>query len=169
MNTKLAWKILAATITSFILIAIAASPLAAEEPFDNSEYPYCCHDNQFGWGSGRCWGSGRYSRRYDVNKIETLNGKIVSVNGYTSRREISQGVHLLVDTGKETVEVFLAPSWYLEDRDFVIAPEDKIVITGSRINLDGEAAIVAREIKKGNATLVLRDENGFPLWRGWRQ
>ncbi len=157
MNTKLVWKILAAIMTSFMLIAIAASPLAAEEPYNNSEYPYCCRDNRFG------------SRKYDVNKIETLNGKVVSVDAYTSRRVISQGVHLLVDTGKETVEVLLAPSWYLENRDLVIAPEDKIVITGSRIDLDGEPAIVAREIRKGNTTLVLRDENGFPLWRGWRQ
>ncbi len=165
MNTKLAWKILATIITSLILVVITASPLAAEEPLDKTEYLYCCKDNQSGWGRGG------YSRRYDLNNIETLDGEVVSVDSYTSRRGVSQGVHLLVNTGKETVEVHLAPSWYLEERDFEIAPEDQIAITGSRINIDGEQAIIASQIKKGNATLVLRDENGFPLWRGrgWRQ
>lgn len=163
MNTKLARKVLAATITSLVLVEIAASPLAAEEPLDDSEYPYCCQNDQFGWGRGR------YGRGYDLNKVETVDGEVVSVDTYMSRRGVSQGVHLLVNTGRETVEVHLAPSWYLEDRDFAIAPEDKITIVGSRMNVDGQQAIVASQIKKGNETLILRDEGGFPLWRGWRQ
>ena len=165
MNTKLVWKILATIITSLILVVMAASPLAAEEPFDNAEYLYCCQDNQSDWGRGR------YSRRYDLSNIETLEGEVVSVDSYTSRRGVSQGVHLLVNTGKETVEIHLGPSWYLEERDFEFVPEDKIAITGSRININGEPAIIASQIKKGNATLILRDENGFPLWRGrgWRE
>ncbi|GAB4538447.1 MAG: hypothetical protein Tsb0014_28080 [Pleurocapsa sp.] len=163
MNTKLLWKIFAIAITSLMLVAIAASPLAAEEPLDNSEseLPYCCQNNQPGWGMGR------YGNRYNLDRVETLNGEVVSIDTYTSRRGTAQGVHLLVNTGQETVEVHLAPSWYLEERDFDIAPEDKIAITGSRINIDGESAIIASQIQKGDRTLVLRDENGFPLWRRW--
>ncbi len=163
MHTKLAWKIVAVTISSFILIAIAPTPLAAEEPLDNFDYPYCCQGNQFGGGRRG------YGRKYDLSQIETLDGEVVSVDAYTSRRGVSQGVHLLVNTGKETLDVHLGPSWYLEDQNFVITPEDKIAITGSRINIDGESAIVASQIKKGSETLVLRDENGFPLWSGWRR
>ena len=40
------------------------------------------------------------------------------------------------------------------------------MIRGSRVKIDGEEAIIAREIKKGDKTLVLRDENGVPMWRG---
>ena len=160
MNIKLAWKIVVVTITSFILVAVSASPLAAEEPMDNSEYIYCCQGNQSSWGRGR------HSRRYNIDKIETVNGEVVSVDTHTSRRGVSQGVHLLVNTGQETVEVHLAPSWYLEERDFEIAPEDKIAITGSKIDINGEKAIIASQLKKGNETLTLRDEYGFPLWRG---
>ncbi|MDJ0687144.1 MAG: hypothetical protein QNJ41_01410 [Xenococcaceae cyanobacterium MO_188.B32] len=163
MKIKLARKIFATTTVCFILLSIAASPLAAEEPLDNSEYIYCCQDNQLGWGRHR------YGRRYDLNKVETLDGEVVSIDAYRSRRGIAQGVHLLVNTGKETVEVHLGPSWYLEERDFAITPEEKITITGSRIDINGEQAIIASQIKQGNKTLVLRDENGFPLWRGWRR
>ena len=163
MSNKLAWKIVAVTISSFILIAIAPTPLAAEQPLENFDYPYCCQNDQFEGGRGR------YSRKYDLSQIETFDGEVVSVDAYTSRRGVSQGVHLLVNTGKETVEVHLGPSWYLEDLDFVITPEDKIAIKGSRINIDGEPTIIASEIKKGSESLMLRDENGFPLWSSWRR
>ncbi len=166
MKIKLAGQVLVATITSVILVVMVASPLAAEEPIDNSEYIYCCQDNQPGWRRTR------YLRNnYALGKSEILNGQVVSVDRYTFRRGSSEGIHLLVSTGTETVEVHLAPSWYLEEQNFDIAPEDEIAITGSRINLDGEEAIVARKIKKGNETLFLRDENGFPLWRrhGWKR
>ena len=36
---------------------------------------------------------------------------------------------------------------------------------GSRINVDSEEAIIAREIRKDDRTLVLRDRDGIPLWR----
>ncbi|MGF1541893.1 MAG: DNA-binding protein [Pleurocapsa sp.] len=164
MNTKLAWKIVAVTITSLLFVALAASPVAAEEPFDNVDYSYCCQDNSIRGSRGR------YSRSYyNLDRIETLDGKVLSVDTPTFHRGVAQGIHLIVDTGKETVEVHLGPSWYLEDQDFAIAPEDKIAITGSRINFDGEPAIIASQIKKGNDTLVLRDEKGIPLWRGYRQ
>lgn len=165
MKIKSARQIFTATLTGWLLVAIAVEPLLAEEPvdFDRSEYPYCCQDNRSNWGRGG------YGRRYDFENLETLAGEVVSVETYSTGRGNSQGVHLLVNTGEETLEVHLGPSWYLESRDFAIAPKDKIAITGSRINFYGEPAIIARQIEKGNETLILRDEYGFPLWRGWRQ
>ena len=72
----------------------------------------------------------------------------------------------MINTDKETIEVHVAPSWYLADQDFEITTKDNIVIKGSRINVDGKPAIIAREIKKGDRILVLRDKNGVPLWSG---
>ena len=40
---------------------------------------------------------------------------------------------------------------------------------GTLITFEGKPAIVAAEIKKGNEALKLRDENGFPVWSGWRR
>ena len=166
MFIKLVGKILTVTVTSLVFLAIAATPLAAEEPIDSTEYPYCCHSS-----SG--WNRGRSNPRYNPNQVETINGEVVRVDSYSSNRGTSQGIHLLVSTGKETIDVHLAPSWYLEERDFAIAPEDKITITGSKIDLNGEQGIIARQIKKGNESLILRDRYGYPLWRrqggGWRQ
>ena len=162
MNIQLVGKVLATAITSCILVLVAATPLAAQKPLDNSEYIYCCQETQSHWHGG----SGQHNRNYyDLKNIETLNGRVVSIDTYPSPRGSSQGIHLLLNTGQETVEVHLAPSWYLEDQNFEIIPKDQVTIIGSRINRNGEAEIIAGQIKKGNETVRLRDENGLPLWR----
>lgn len=74
----------------------------------------------------------------------------------------------MVKTNQETIEIHLAPSWFLAEQDFAVTPQEKITVIGSRINIDGEEAIIAREIKKGDRTILLRDENGIPLWRRGR-
>lgn len=40
---------------------------------------------------------------------------------------------------------------------------------GTLTTFEGKPAIVAAEIKKGNEALKLWDENGFPVWSGWRR
>lgn len=160
MNTKLAWRLLASTV---IMLTLAASPLTAEEPINNSEYPYCCQGNRY---NGR---RGQNYRRYNSNQIETLNGEIIRLDTPQSRIGTFQGSHLMIKTAQETIEVHLAPSWYLAEQDFDLSPKERIIVIGSRINVNGKSAIVAREIRKGDKTLVLRDENGIPMWRGWRQ
>jgi hypothetical protein len=81
---------------------------------------------------------------------------------------MSQGLHLLLNTGKETVDVHLGPAWYLENQDIIIKPKDKIEVTGSRITFAGQPALIAGQVKKGDTTLILRDDNGFPMWSGNR-
>lgn len=156
MNTKLWGQILAVNITSLMLVL---SPLVAEAFPDNSDYPYCCRGNQPGWGRDK------YFRQFDRNQTETLTGEVVHLETYSSRRENFSGVHLMVNTKQETIEVHLAPSWYLAEQDFEFSSQDQIVVKGSRIIIDGQPAIIAREIRKGDRVLVLRDANGLPVWR----
>ncbi len=42
-------------------------------------------------------------------------------------------------------------------------------VRGSRITFKGKPAIITAEVKKGDQILRLRDENGFPVWSGWRR
>jgi hypothetical protein len=65
--------------------------------------------------------------------------------------------------------VHLGPVWYIERQDMKIDPGDKVEITGSRIIFEGKPAIIATEVKNGAEILKLRDENGFPVWSGWRK
>jgi hypothetical protein len=77
--------------------------------------------------------------------------------------------YVMLKTDEETIPVHLGPAWYVERQDTKIAPKDHIEVKGSRITFEGKPAIIAAEIKKGDETLVLRDDAGIPAWAGWRR
>jgi hypothetical protein len=75
----------------------------------------------------------------------------------------------MLQTDKETVPVHLGPAWYIEKQTPRIEINDTITVIGSRVTVDGKAAIVAAQIKKGNEVLKLRDDNGVPVWSRGRR
>lgn len=101
-------------------------------------------------------------RNYDPKTVETVQGKVLSVETMQQR---GRGVHLTLQTDKETVAVHLGPSWYIDKQTPKIETNDTITVTGSRITFEGKPAIIAAQVKKGNEVLNLRDENGIPVWR----
>ena len=121
-----------------------------------------------GWRGG--WGRGNpCCRMYNPETSEKISGVVVSVDEIIRGKEEFYGIHLTVKTDEETVTVHLGPGWYIEKQDTKIEAMDKVEITGSKISYNDKTAIVAYEVKKGDDTLVLRDANGFPAWRGWRR
>ena len=117
-----------------------------------------------GWGPG-----GQYNRMYDPKSVETITGEVTSVDRITPLKGMSGGVHMNVKTDKETVSVHLGPSWYLENQDVKIEPNDKVEVRGARTTFAGKPAIIAAEVKKGDELLKLRDDSGFPVWSGWHR
>jgi hypothetical protein len=117
-----------------------------------------------GWGPG-----GQYGRMYDPKTVETINGRVISVEKMTPRAGMSYGVHATLQSEKETISVHLGPGWYIENQDVKILPQDMIEVKGSRVALAGKPAIIAAEVKKADDLLKLRDEAGFPVWAGWRK
>ena len=105
-------------------------------------------------------------RVYDVKTVETVAGKVVSIDQQSRGRGPSYGLHLTLQTEKETIAIHLGPAWYIEKQKPRIGAGDNVIVTGSRITFDGKPAIVAAQIKKGNEVLRLRDENGRPAWAG---
>lgn len=101
-------------------------------------------------------------RNYDPKTVETVQGKVLSVEKMQQR---GGGVHLMLQTDKETIAVHLGPSWYIDKQTPKIEANDTITVTGSRVTVDGKPAIIAAQVKKGNEILKLRDENGIPVWR----
>ena len=122
------------------------------------------------WKGSRGWGMGsQYNRMYNPKTVETISGEVVSVDKITPMKGMSYGIHLTLKTEKETISVHLGPGWFIERQDIKIEPKDKIEVTGSRITFEGKPAIIAAEVKKGDEILKLRDENGIPVWAGWRK
>jgi hypothetical protein len=109
------------------------------------------------------------SRMYDTSTVETITGVIVKVERITVTKGRSCGLHLMVSTDEETLSVHLGPEWYFDKLDLEIESGDDVEVTGSRIEYEGEPAIIAAKVEKGDQTLILRDEIGIPVWSGWRR
>jgi phosphoenolpyruvate synthase/pyruvate phosphate dikinase len=90
----------------------------------------------------------------------------LSVEKTTPPKNRGYGVHLTLQTNKETISVHLGPAWYLEKQTPQIEANDTVRVTGSRVTVDGKPAIIAAQVKKGNDILKLRGDNGVSAWSG---
>lgn len=107
--------------------------------------------------------------RYDPATADTVRGIVRSFEVQPSQYGTHYGVHLLLDAGTESLTVHMGPSWFLGNQDEQIDVGAEVEVVGSRVEIDGTTALIAREVHRGDAVLVLRDEAGYPVWRGWRR
>ncbi|KJU81872.1 conserved hypothetical protein, membrane or secreted [Candidatus Magnetobacterium bavaricum] len=130
-----------------------------------SAQPMCGRGNYAGWGcTGQ--GQGQYQRMYDPQTVTTIAGVVEAVEQFTPRKGMSYGIHLRVKTQDGSISVHVGPSGYVEKQDVKIQVADNIEVKGSKVTFNNEPAIIAAEIKKGDAKLSLRDDNGIPKWAG---
>jgi hypothetical protein len=94
----------------------------------------------------------------------TLKGTVDEVKQISSQGKGPGGLHLILSTEPKPIEVLLGPAWYVSSKNFTFAKGDAVTVTGSKMTIDNSEVVVAREIKKGQEVLTLRDANGFPLW-----
>lgn len=73
---------------------------------------------------------------------------------------------LLLNTDTETVEIHLGPPAFLDDQKVEISEGDTLEVTGSRVTFGESHVVLARQIRTGNATWMLRDVAGRPRWSG---
>lgn len=125
-----------------IAIAMASHSLAQSTPQSSTPWP-----------------------RYNTATETTLTGSVEAVLNPTNPNGRA-GTHLTLKTDKESLDVHVGPSWYLAEKQITFAKGDQITVTGSRVKFDSGDALIAREIKKGQQTISLRDPQGFPLWSG---
>lgn len=115
-------------------------------------------------GSSRGMRSGMSQRMpyYDPATETTVKGTVEEVKQLEMMAWM--GTHLAVKSGNETFDVHLGPSGFLQDEGFSFARGDEIEVIGSEVKMGGSTALLARQVKKGDATLRLRDEQGRPRW-----
>jgi len=98
-------------------------------------------------------------RAYDPATETTVTGTVEGVM-QVAHGGRGTGMHLKLKTDAGVLEVQLGPTRYLESQNFAVAKGDTITVTGSRL----KGSVIAREVKKGEATLTLRDKHGVPKW-----
>jgi len=125
---------------------------------------------------GSCgWGMGTpYNRMYNPNSVVSFSGevaKVEMVENIKGMKGMGPGIHMMVkgDDPCSMAPIHLGPAWYIENQDTEINVGDKVTVTGSKVEMGGEDVIIAKEVKKGGETLMLRDDAGNPYWAGWRR
>lgn len=102
-------------------------------------------------------------KKYDTSAEMKVTGTVDEVKEVTEGNE--KETHLVLKTDSGLVEVCLCPAKFLSDLDMTFQKGDKLEVTGSKVKEEsGETELLAREIVKGDNTLVLRDKQGGPVW-----
>jgi hypothetical protein len=123
-----------------------------------------------GMGRGMGMGAGMGPRLYNPQTVTTISGQVEkladlpSMGGGAGRGMQYRGVTL--KTGQGSLMVHLGPGWYLDEKKFAVKVGDTVEVTGSKVTLNQQPALIAREVKANGATLQLRDDQGLPVWRG---
>lgn len=101
--------------------------------------------------------------RYDPSTEATIRGTVQEVRQVPGRREVP-GMHVVVKSDQESIEVHLGPSTFLAEQKLALQKGDVVEVVGSRVTIGDATAIIAREIRKGDQKVTLRDAQGIPQW-----
>jgi len=120
-------------------------------------------------GQGPCGGAmrgpgARGARLYDPKTVTTVSGEVAAVQEVAGRR--GGGIHLELKTADGTSHVHVGPAWFLQGEGLALAAGDRVEITGSQVTVNGQPALIAQVVKKGDKAVALRDLNGVPVWAG---
>lgn len=111
---------------------------------------------------------GQGSPRYDKATETTITGIVEDVQSHQGRVG-GTGTHLVLKTDQGLVDVHVGPTNWLAKQQYAFAKGDALQVLGSKVTVDGVDAFIAREITKGEAKIVLRNDSGIPEWSGGRR
>lgn len=112
-----------------------------------------------GWGATTLYGS-----MFDPKTVGTVEGIVLSVERFIPLRQMGWGLLVRLETKTEVVAVHVGPGWFIQDKDFEILRGDRLEVRGSRIIFNEQPAIIATQVKKAGKVLMLRNDNGVPVW-----
>jgi hypothetical protein len=101
--------------------------------------------------------------KYDVSTESKMKGVVEEINlpPKGSEKEV---IHLTVKGDAESEDIYLCPESFLKDMGVSFSKGDNIGFTASKVKQNGADILLAREVVRGNETLVLRDDKGVPVW-----
>lgn len=119
-----------------------------------------------GWGL-----TGRYEQYYNKYDIQTVKGRITGVDTIYPFKDMSYGVQIKIKNDTKEYFVDLGPGWYVLFQDVNLLVNNEVEVKGCEIVMEGRKIIMASQVKltSKSRTLFLRDEDGIPLWCGWRK
>jgi hypothetical protein len=145
--------------------------------YDYSNY---YDDNYYGSHQPQSPGSGinpapriedPYQKIFDSKTIKTISGQVVKIDQLP---EFGFGLQMRLTVfidKKEILPVYLGPAYYLVGpwQAKHIKLGDEVTVRGSLVTVKDEPLMIAVTVKRGNAVLRLRDQEGIPAWFGWKK
>lgn len=150
------------SIALMAVAAIPATPVAAQCG--------CCGHHGAGWRAvapraGGGFGMPGQARLYDPDSVATVSGAVTAVEVQPARRGRAGGMHITLSDAAAT-QVHIGPAWFAQAEGLTFTKGDKVEVTGSLVTAGGETFLIAREVKKGDKVVRLREVDGRPLWAG---
>lgn len=108
-------------------------------------------------------GAGKATRLWNPATVATVAGTVEAVE----RVEMGDGwrcVRLRLRTAEGNLQIRVAPDWFLAERKITFTAGEQLEVRGSRVTFSGEPAVVAGEILRAGARIVLRDPAGKATW-----
>lgn len=113
---------------------------------------------------GQKTGSQTVGQKYDLTTETKVKGTVDELKIIPGPAE---GVHLMVKSGTDLLFVHVAPESFLKEMEINIQKGDPVEIVGSKIKVEGQEEILAREIIDAGNDITLRDKKGIPVWSVW--
>ena len=100
---------------------------------------------------------------YDLHAEMKTKGVIDEVNlmSVGTRKDFTE---LIIKNGDEKIHIYVCPKPFAEEMAISFSKGDQIAVTGSKVKHEGADVILARELVKGEETLLFRDAKGTPVW-----
>ena len=108
-----------------------------------------------------------YNKLYNAVELDSFRGEVAKVMEVVPMAGMSPAVALQVkESGSETVDVQVCPSWYIEPGSVGLKRGDKVKIRGVWAEIDGRDVFMASKIKKGDYFVlkVRLTKDGTPFW-----
>jgi len=101
--------------------------------------------------------------KYDLKAETKLNGTLEEVKlfDFATRKDF---VELVVKSGEVKIVVYVCPKPFQDEMGITFTKGDAISITGAKVKQQESEVILARELVKGQDTLLFRDDKGNPVW-----
>jgi hypothetical protein len=108
----------------------------------------------------------RASKLYHPQALETLTGKVLTVNRRTARKAgRPERVTMVLQTDQGPVQVNLGPADYLDQQGLKLAGGDPVEVRGMRVKRPRATSFIAVEVRRDGQVVKLRDDaTGRPLW-----
>jgi len=101
---------------------------------------------------------------YDTATVVDIQAKVSAVREVPKGSPM-EGLHLMMQSGGETLDVYVGPPEFVKVFEVTFKPGDQVHVIGSKVTFEGSTVILAREVSIGTVTLLCRDKEGEPLWK----